>query len=65
MHFLALILWKICLYSFKVIFGHNGMKIGENVYFYWPKIAFYSLKLHFGIFKVKLQKRPQKGLDKA
>ena len=36
--------------------GHNGVKIGENVYFCikikkalvnWPKIAFHPLKSHF------------------
>ena len=32
-HFFALISRKICFYNFEVIFGHNGVKIGENVYF--------------------------------
>ena len=30
---MALISRKFCFYNFEVIFGHNGVKIGENVYF--------------------------------
>ena len=55
--FLALISRKICFYNFEVIFGHNGVKIGGNVYFcirikkakvnFVLKSLFTPLKLHF------------------
>ena len=58
-HFLALFSRKICFCNSEVIFRDNGVKIGESVYFcirikiikvnYWPKVAFYPLKLHFFI----------------
>ena len=32
-HFLALISRTFCFYNFEVIFGQNGVKIVENVYF--------------------------------
>ena len=58
----------------QVIFGHKGVKIGENVYFYmrikkakvncWPKIAFYPLKKHFFILGF-LRSSCKKGRRKA